>query len=490
MSPRLDSSSPLTVTFWYTCFAEDLGEGNYHLYHSDFQVGYSTTTKDPSAFTWGSITRTSYGWQPYTVAFPADTRYVAIKWVDGYFLYIDDICITDDVSAHFSVNNAGTEYTIHTAAGWDVFCYCLDDNDAYDHFSGKTVKLDADIAVTRLAGDSTHEFRGTFDGLGHTLTVSYTNDDSIVRTAPFSYVDGATIRNLVTAGTIAGSAYRAAGIVGDTVGAKSLVSNCVSRVDIGGDRYTGGLSVGGNVEIVGCAYVGKIVATSMSGGFVGYSHGNLAIRDSLFAPQEGSSLSGGTFYYNGGGEITPVNSYYTQALGAAQGTAASVHTPANGDTPRGAGNVVAEYGTSGITAYEHALRRSGLFYMPWEYAPHSYAEWAAAYGLGAWNATDSLGVCNIFRYAFAVPTGPIADPPLLSLSLDASGNYVVRTPPLSLALSGFDLSIQVLDSLVDESSRTTYPLDPSGTTVIPPNDSPAHFFRLRAEQHIEIIVEL
>ena len=24
--------------------------------------------------------------------------------------------------AHFSVNDAGTEYTIHTAEGWDYFC--------------------------------------------------------------------------------------------------------------------------------------------------------------------------------------------------------------------------------------------------------------------------------------------------------------------------------------------------------------------------------
>ncbi|MBQ3289994.1 MAG: hypothetical protein IJH50_11325 [Kiritimatiellae bacterium] len=38
------------------------------------------------------------------------------------------------------------------------------------------------------------------------------------------------------------------------------------------------------------------------------------------------------------------------------------------------------------------------------------------------------------------------------------------------------------------SDGTTYSLDPSGTTVIPQNGSPSRFFRLRAAEHIEIIV--
>ena len=43
--------------------------------------------------------------------------------------------------AHFSVNDAGTEYTIHTAEGWDYFCDAMQDNTTWNRFSGKTVKL-------------------------------------------------------------------------------------------------------------------------------------------------------------------------------------------------------------------------------------------------------------------------------------------------------------------------------------------------------------
>ena len=43
--------------------------------------------------------------------------------------------------------------------------------------------------------------------------------------------------------------------------------------------------------------------------------------------------------------------------------------------------------------------------------PFAYAEWATLYGLGAWAATDSLGIHNVFRYLFDVPTGAITNPP-------------------------------------------------------------------------------
>ncbi len=213
-------------------------------------------------------------------------------------------------SDDFSVNDAGTEYTIKTATGWNVFCDLLADN-TKGIFTGKTVNLDADITVTRMAGGENHEFTGTFDGGGHTLTVNYANTDNNTRTAPFSYVDGATIQNLIVGGTISGTAYRAAGIIGETGNTTSHITNCVSNVDISSGRYTGGFSIGGNVEIEGCVFNGKIVGTTYSGGFIGYSYSAQVIKNSLFAPQDGSSISGGTFYYNGGGDVAPVNSYYT-----------------------------------------------------------------------------------------------------------------------------------------------------------------------------------
>ena len=282
----------------------------------------------------------------------------------------DDGAINATVSidpAHFSVS--GDEYTIHTAEGWGVFCDALQDNDTYNRFSGKTVRLGADIGtaespVTRMAGGSGHEFTGTFDGDGKTLTVNYTNNNNDVRTAPFSYVNGATIQNLIVGGTISGSAYRAAGIVGETPG-QTTITNCVSSVDISSGRYTGGISIGGLVTITGCVFNGKIVGTTWSGGFVGYSNTATAISNSLFAPQDGSSISGGTFYYNGGGDITPTNSYYTRALGTAQGKATRTVAAAADVTIEAVAltGTATQYTVSGITAYSGGgLQRGQTLY--------------------------------------------------------------------------------------------------------------------------------
>ncbi|MBQ5461602.1 MAG: hypothetical protein IIT55_07160, partial [Bacteroidaceae bacterium] len=60
--------------------------------------------------------------------------------------------------------SAAKPYTISNANGWNAFCLALQDNDTYNRFTDKTVKLGSDITVTRMAGSSDHEFCGTFDG--------------------------------------------------------------------------------------------------------------------------------------------------------------------------------------------------------------------------------------------------------------------------------------------------------------------------------------
>ena len=117
---------------------------------------------------------------------------------------------------------------------------------------------------------------------------------------------------------------------------------------------------------------------------------------------------------------------------------------------------------------------SGAFSLP-------YDDWATLYGLGAWDAADASGIHNVFRYIFDVPTGAITNPPLLSISFDASGNPVIHTPPLNPAASGFDISILASDDLTG-TGATTYPLDPSGSTTIPATATPARFFRLRVTE--------
>ena len=101
----------------------------------------------------------------------------------------------------------------------------------------------------------------------------------------------------------------------------------------------------------------------------------------------------------------------------------------------------------------------------------------------------SQSYVNVFRYIFDVPTGAITNPPLLSISFDASGNPVIHTPPLNPAASGFDISILASDDLTG-TGATTYPLDPSGSTTIPQNGNATRFFRLQGLPHIEIVVPI
>ena len=279
----------------------------------------------------------------------------------GNTLTMPDADVT--ISATFSIDPAhfeqtGTnEYTIKTEAGWNVFCDALQDNANYNHFTGKTVVLADNIAVTRMAGSADHNFCGTFDGKGKTLTVHYTNTGNEVRTAPFSYISGATIMNLIVDGSITGTAYRAAGIVGEP--GNSTIVNCVSSVEISGGRYTGGFSIGGALTIRGCVFNGKINGTDRSGGFVGYGDESLVIDDCLFAPQDGSSINGGTFVYGSVKELT--NSYYTCALGSAQGKQAHTITAGDNVTVALCGTAT-EYDVSGITAYDKGILYNNAFY--------------------------------------------------------------------------------------------------------------------------------
>ena len=292
----------------------------------------------------------------------------------------------------FSVNDAGTEYTIHTADGWGVFCDCLDDNDTYNRFIGKTVYLDDDITVSRMAGASHHDFCGTFNGQGHTLTVNYGTADSPITdvyAAPFRFVEsGCVIEKLHVSGTITTSVKNAAGIVGIQYGAVTI-RNCRSSVTINssvnGDGTHGGLvavnnnSTGSNLTIEGCLFDGKLLTTNGTikcGGFIGWRGGTAEIHNSLYAP---ASPTGSETWVGNSGSATfgrnnvdTYNCYYTYLLN--DGTdykpqyveADSVWRNGKAVCPATAAPVGdathAKYTVSGITPYTNGLTCGETFY--------------------------------------------------------------------------------------------------------------------------------
>ena len=273
----------------------------------------------------------------------------------------------------------GSTYTINTAEGWDQFCDALQDTATYHRFSGKTVKLGANISVTRMAGSSHHDFMGTFDGQGHTLTVNYNTSEQYA--APFRNVEnGCVIENLIVAGTITTSAMNAAGIAGNQYGTVNI-RNCRSSVTIqssvNGDGTHGGFvgnkgsSITSGLYIEGCVFDGKIVSTGTTpttrcGGFVGWTgdNGLLSITNSLYAPTaDPHAVSDGATFARNWTMSDGANYFYTTTLGTAQGKAArSITADDNSTTVAFAGFPAATYSVSGITAYRVGIVYGGILY--------------------------------------------------------------------------------------------------------------------------------
>ena len=84
ISPGLPNNAAVTVSFYYRNYSSSSAES--------FQVGYSTTTRDIDAFTWGDVnTAQGVEWKQYVNSFPAGTQYIAVKYSSNlYRLYLDD----------------------------------------------------------------------------------------------------------------------------------------------------------------------------------------------------------------------------------------------------------------------------------------------------------------------------------------------------------------------------------------------------------------
>ena len=255
-------------------------------------------------------------------------------------------------TAMAAITGSGTAddpYLISSTEDWNTFANNVNNGTSY---SGQTVKLNADISVTTMVGSWDNPFNGTFDGGGHTLSVTLNNDsqygdeDAYYGVAPFRFTNGATFQFLVVTGIVTTSTRKyAAGLIGMTKGGTNTILNCISSVEIystinnkwGDNDGTHGGFIGkasGTVIINNSLFNGQLTTTSDNptincGGFVGWRDGTLSISNCLYAPNttipSGKTAVnvGATFSRN---DVTPTNSYYTQTLGTAQGTAVGSKT--------------------------------------------------------------------------------------------------------------------------------------------------------------------
>ncbi|MBQ2187933.1 MAG: T9SS type A sorting domain-containing protein [Bacteroidales bacterium] len=260
---------------------------------------------------------------------------ISIVDSDTLTIYSDTLTIYKVVPIlHKLVAPSGTgtqndPYIIASDGNWNYISNQV--NGGVKTYSGEFLALTSDINVNTMIGeDENKSFQGTFDGRGHTITFSYTSKNH--KCGPFRIINGATIKNLHTTGTIYTSKKNAAGLVGKSFGT-CTIERCRSSVTINssvdGDGTDGGFIgeiEGGIVTINHCLFDGKFIGTETEdcGGFVGWVDDDTKayINNSLFNPAELNMKNSGhqTFAREDeSGDLTLTNCYYKATFGGVQG---------------------------------------------------------------------------------------------------------------------------------------------------------------------------
>ena len=276
-------------------------------------------------------------------------------------------------------------------------------------YSGITVYLDENVnGGNNMAGtvgnnEVGKSFSGTFDGQGHTLTVSIAtiSTDTITQgVAPFRSIDGATIKNLVVSGSVkhVKTQPHASGLVGFAAGTNTI-ENCLVHVNVSntsttdGNRHIGGIiahAKTANISLIGCVYDGSLNSPSPKGGLVAWSSGSTAPANSITLTNcffNGSNHGDGYFYPigckdSGAPDVTVNNCYYTVDFSDTEGEG-GVYEHANNNlvvnatnkgklayTITGASNVgvvrsdntTTTYNVSKLDAYNPAIVYDGTIY--------------------------------------------------------------------------------------------------------------------------------
>ena len=241
----------------------------------------------------------------------------------GSLLLVVAMCLTLLPTAAFAVDDEETaaapeKFVITSVSDLQTFADAVNEGD-YDGKTDAVVTLDADLDLAGIAwipmGDTSHDFAGTFDGQGHTisnLTIG-TADAPITGELAglFGVVEG-TVKNLFLdeVSVNANVGYYVGGLAAYAVGP---IENChITKLDMDAVAPgVGGLigyATSGN-SIYGCSVSGEIAVKSGCqgvGGFIGSMGKNAQITYSgatvsVTAPKERSTNAGG-FIGRGNGE--------------------------------------------------------------------------------------------------------------------------------------------------------------------------------------------
>ncbi len=262
---------------------------------------------------------------------------------------------------------ADSPYLIQSDDDWICFCHI------FDTYGASVIKLTSNINVTTIAGSNAVPFTGTFDGDGYTMTVNI-NDNSATYTAPFRYIQGATIRNLVATGSVTSNKNHTAGLVGGVKAGASTIENCLVSVNVNCGVYCGGIVGHGQsstLTMTGCAYTGTMATSgNYAGGLQGWADNNtLNMTNCIFAGTKTGNATFNPIAIGVGTATGSGNCYYTVAGNNSSnynGKQAFTITAGDGVTSlavvKGAAST---YSMSGITVYEGTpgMTYGGTYYV-------------------------------------------------------------------------------------------------------------------------------
>ena len=342
----------------------------------------------PAACSRGGTTFNAGSWGDYWSSTPSNSD-------DAYYLYFhsggqnpaNSACRWGGRSVRLVYEpsffqGAGTEqdpYLISSEADWNYLAIKVNSGTSY---AEKFFRQTAAIDVTTMVGVSnSRPFSGTYDGDGKTLNLSLNTTSSC--TAPFQYIVNATIKNVVTTGSVYSTSNHPSGLVGFTDGT-CTIQNCRVGANVGGAQHSGGI-VGhcyhANISIIGCVYSGTLTPASgqWTGGIIGWGGDDgghtISISNCLFA----GTLTGSTkfhpigilqnqnntkylsnTYYTLGAQNTNDDASFVQGL-TYKGKFARSITAGTGVTVARTG-ATAVYDVSGITSYGTGILYDGVLY--------------------------------------------------------------------------------------------------------------------------------
>lgn len=233
----------------------------------------------------------------------------------GSLLLVVAMCLTLLPIAAFAVDDEETaaapeKFVITSVSDLQTFADAVNEGD-YDGKTDAVVTLDADLDLAGIAwipmGDTSHDFAGTFDGQGHTISNLTIGTADVPITGElaglFGVVEG-TVKNLFLdeVSVNANVGYYVGGLAAYAVGP---IENChITKLDMDAVASgVGGLigyATSGN-SIYGCSVSGEIAVKSGCqgvGGFIGSMGENAQITYSgatvaVTAPRERSTNAGG-----------------------------------------------------------------------------------------------------------------------------------------------------------------------------------------------------